>query len=174
MQKYPTPRATAARTGISLRYELVCRNCSGSTLGASSWIHPVASSDFHRSTCVCAVQVKIERGFGRNVQTGSNGAIQCTSCKKFQCLESFPIRTNRGVKVRSRWCSGCHKTYAHDYYNSRNKAQSAPRGRQKLSITQCHEIAADPREGLATAIDFHVSLSTVYKIKATARKLRSA
>src|SRR5258708_32599336 len=60
-QKYPTPRAMAARTGTSLRYEMACGNRSGLAAWTGSWIHSVAGSDFQRGTWVRAVQVKLQR-----------------------------------------------------------------------------------------------------------------
>lgn len=93
------------------------------------------------------------------------GRIRCTWCQKLRPELEFPRRLNRGKYIRSRWCVKCMKDYQHDYYNKRGKTNAIQRNRRKLSITELRAIAADKRKGLAVAIDYNISLSTVYKVR---------
>lgn len=93
------------------------------------------------------------------------GKIRCTSCLDFHLVADFPMRLVRGRRVRSRWCKFCLKEYSHNYYNKREGTQAMTRDRRKLSLADCEAILADQRKGLAIAIDYNVSLSTVYKLK---------
>lgn len=93
------------------------------------------------------------------------GKIRCTDCGRLRPLLEFKMRLNRGRRIRSRWCNKCLKDYQHDYYNKRGKTGAVQRNRRKLSIGELRAIAADTRKGLAIAIDYNISLSTVYKVR---------
>lgn len=93
------------------------------------------------------------------------GRIRCTYCQRLRPEFEFPLRLNRGRRIRSRWCAKCVRDYQHDYYNKREKTNAVQRNRRKLSIAELRAIAADKRKGLAVAIDYNISLSTVYKVR---------
>lgn len=93
------------------------------------------------------------------------GMIRCTGCKKFMLIEDFKLRLNRGKRIRSRWCNQCVRNYQHEYYNKCHAVSAQTRDRRKLSAAEIRGIAKDRRKGLAVAIDYNISLSTVYKIR---------
>lgn len=113
-------------------------------------------------------------GVGRNVAVSPTGGIQCTSCHNWFLLEDFPFRTVRMKKVRSRWCRECNRSYQQDYYNATGVLRHNGQHGHRIPVDIFRAVVADTRKGLAIAMDYKLSLSTVYKIKSAARKLSAS